>query len=604
MEEEYNVNKIAAEVIINLSTSMSEKCLKIFRKYCKDLINRAQIDIGTAYAEYLEFSYNNISKVKTILYRDSGKPLYSFYECVGVRQGSEIINTASVNYIFEKGNFILITGTGGTGKTIMLKHFFLNCINDTEYIPVLVNVRCVNDIDISGKNIIDIVYEEMKNYHFNLEKEYLEYSLYSGNYLFLFDGFDEISGERDAWMENEIIKLCKRYPDNHYIMTSRPSERFVGWNDFIELKAMELTKEQAMSMINKIDYDKNVKKEFYKSLQNGLYEKYKSFASNPLLLTIMLMTFENNAELPEKLNDFYEQAFLTLFSKHDAYKNMYRREIKSNLSYADYKKMFSCFCFLTYLKRRFELKEHEALMFIEKSKELSGIQKDIDARSYLDDLIHFVCMLIQDGWVLSFSHRSFQEYFAAVYISTLPDDDQKHLIDKMIENLDIEAENIIDFLYDQQPERFIKNIIYPNLLKWKKEIDVEGGYLEFIITKFSGLSCKKHLKEENSFLGLRIKDHTFSLLRDTMIGNNIIPKTVSDRDFNNIQEARNNIITFLSARKKRFVLFKELRDTEIWNDIIKYMDFWVNDLKCMMQYLDVYEKRRNNSIGKFDDFFA
>lgn len=601
MEEEYNVNKIAAEVIIKLSASMADKCLKISRKYCKDLINRAQIDIGTAYAEYLEFSYNNINKVKTILYRDSGKPLYSFYECVGVRQGSEIINTVSVNYIFEKGNFILITGTGGTGKTIMLKHFFLNCINDTEYIPVLVNVRCVNDVDVSGKNIIDIIYEEMKDYHFNLEKEYLEYSLYSGNYLFLFDGFDEISGERDTWMENEIIKLCKRYPDNHYIMTSRPSERFVGWNDFIELKAIPLTKEQAMSMINKIDYDINVKKEFYKALNNGLYVKYKSFASNPLLLTIMLMTFENNAELPEKLNDFYEQAFLTLFSKHDAYKNMYRREIKSNLSYADFKKMFSCFCFLTYLKRRFELKEHEALAFIESAKELSGIQKDIDARSYLDDLVHFVCMLIQDGWVLSYSHRSFQEYFAAVYISTLPDEDQKQLIEKMIHKINIQIDNIIYFLYDQQPERFIKNIMYPNLVKWKKEIE-EVGHLEFLITKFSGLSYSDR-NIGKAFLGIRLKDENYSLFRDMMQKINKFTENNGSTYITYTEGNRQNIIKYFQFRKVGFESFLNLKHTIIWEDVTKFMEYWVNDLKNMMKYLDEYEKKAYSNIGKFDNLF-
>lgn len=602
MEEEFNVNMIAANVITNLSTSMAKKCMDTFQKYCKDFKNRSEVDLGTAYEEYLEFSYNSINKVKTILYRDSGKPLYNFYECIGVKQENKIINTGSVKNIFEKSNFIIITGTGGTGKTIMLKHFFLNCIKDTDCIPVLVNVRCVNDIDISGINIIDIIYEEMKNYHFTLEKEYLEYSLHSGNYLFLLDGFDEINGQRDKWMENEIFKFCRRYPENHYIITSRPSERFVGWNDFMELKAMPLTKVQAMSMIRKIDYDKNVKEEFYKSLDKGLYERYKSFASNPLLLTIMLITFENNAELPEKLNDFYEQAFLTLFSKHDAYKNMYRREIKSNLSYADFKKMFSCFCFLTYLKRRFELKEHEALAFIESAKKLSGIQKDIDASCYLDDLVHFVCMLIQDGWVLSYSHRSFQEYFAAVYISTLPDEDQKQLIEKMMQEINIEVDNIIYFLYDQQPERFIKNIMYPNLVKWKKEIEKEGGYLEFLITKFSGISYSDH-NNGNVFIGVRLKDNNYSLLREMM--QNIQKYTGKNRstDITYTEENRKNIIKYFQVRGNRFELFINLKNTEIWEDITKYMEYWVNDLKNMMKYLDDYEKKVNNPIGKFDNYF-
>lgn len=600
MEQEFNMNKITAEVLVNLSTLMAEKSWKVLCHYCRDFKNKTEIDLGNAYLEYLNFSYENLNKVKTLLYKENGRPLYAFYECIGVSYESQVIAADNVNNICKIGNFIIITGTGGIGKTIMLKHFFLNCINSTTSIPVLVNVRYVNEMDVLGKSLIDLIYEEMVNYHFNLEKQYLEYSLESGNYLFLFDGFDEINESKGNWMEKEILKFCRRYPDNHYIMTSRPSERFVGWNNFIELKALPLSKNQAMSMIKKLDYDKNVKNKFQKALDNGLFDKYSSFASNPLLLTIMLITFENNAEIPDRLIDFYEQAFLTLFSKHDAHKDMYCREIKSGLSYADFKKVFSCFCFLTYLKRRFELKEYEALEFIEKSKVLANLQNDFDASVYLEDVINVVCMLIQEGCDLSFSHRSFQEYFTIVYISTLSDEDQVQLINRIVHNgRIIEVDNVINLLYDLQPERSIKNIVYPALLEWRREIEEVGSYEEFLLTKFDALSYRRD--DEKAHFGLSVKDYAYTSLQ------RFIRRVSNKRQYNSkkyeIEENVKIMEDYFKQRNINYLKITHLRKTKIWDNFCVFLKVWVTDIINMMEFLKEYEETISNPKGKFDEYF-
>ena len=152
-----------------------------------------------------------------------------------------------------------------------------------------------------------------------------------GRYIILFDGFDEVNREKIQKITTEITDLSNKYPQNRYIITSRPTDDFLGWNDYVEMQSMELSKEQALHLIEKIEFDENVKKIFYKELDETLYDKYQSFASNPLLLTIMLLTFDNRASIPDKLNDFYEQAFATLFNMHDATKEAYVRDIRSGL---------------------------------------------------------------------------------------------------------------------------------------------------------------------------------------------------------------------------------------------------------------------------------
>ena len=190
----------------------------------------------------------------------------------------------------EIGNKIIVTGTGGSGKSVMMKHFFLNILETTHYVPVLIELRGLNEYDEKGINLEEYIYEVMGTLKFKIERKYFEYSLETGCYVILLDGFDEVKNEISNSVTNQIVAMSKKYPENHYILSSRPLEEFMGWNQFEELHAMPLSKEQALSLINKIEYDQIIKDKFYKELDEYLYEKYETFASNPLLLTIMLLT--------------------------------------------------------------------------------------------------------------------------------------------------------------------------------------------------------------------------------------------------------------------------------------------------------------------------
>ena len=174
-------------------------------------------------------------------------------------------------------------------------------------------------------------------------------------------------------------------------------------------------------MINKIDFDKNIKAKFVGELEKNLFDKHKSFAENPLLLTIMLLTYESNAQIPENLNDFYERAFLALFSMHDATKEAYCRETKTGLSYENFKTIFSYICFKSYFEDVFEFTDVKLLNYINNAKEKFQDIMFIPV-DFQEDLVQHVCMLIKDGLVFRFSHRSFQEYFAALYTCKLTDD--------------------------------------------------------------------------------------------------------------------------------------------------------------------------------------
>ena len=140
------------------------------------------------------------------------------------------------------------------------------------------------------------------------------------------------------------------------------------------------------------------------------------------------MTFDERATIPDKLNDFYEQAFATLFNVHDGSKDCFRRNIKTSLGCEDFKQIFAYFCFKSYFNSDFRFTESSVRTYITQSKQKIDPLAIWTTDDYLDDLIHAVCMLVKDGLYYTFSHRSFQEYFAALYTTKLLDDVQRRLI--------------------------------------------------------------------------------------------------------------------------------------------------------------------------------
>lgn len=482
MDNNLDVNKISAEVITDLAKTTARTLYQKARDYVTDIQKKEEIDFGYAYENYLKYAKTTHEKMKTLLYRHAAKDIYSFYECVGLNRNEDIIDTADINNVLKIGNKIIVTGTGGSGKSVMMKHFFLNILETTHYVPVLIELRGLNEYDEKGINLEEYIYEVMGTLKFKIERKYFEYSLETGCYVILLDGFDEVKNEISNSVTNQIVAMSKKYPENHYILSSRPLEEFMGWNQFEELHAMPLSKEQALSLINKIEYDQIIKDKFYKELDEYLYEKYETFASNPLLLTIMLLTFESRASIPDKLNDFFEQAFTTLFHTHDATKGGYKRDIRSKLGYEDFKAVFSYFCFKSFFNSDYKFSENKTLEYIGAAKQKRIIDTYFNSMDYLKDLTNSVCMLIHEGLEFRFSHRSFQEYFAALYTVQLSDSQQKRFLKLWLQDNSYRStSNYLDMLYELQPLRFVKNIISPAIRELQEKFKKNNESEEWLI---------------------------------------------------------------------------------------------------------------------------
>ncbi len=132
------------------------------------------------------------------------------------------------------------------------------------------------------------------------------------------------------------------------------------------------------------------------------------------------------------------------------------------------------------------------------ARELTYVGFDTD--KYIYDLESSVCMIYRDGLYYQFAHRSFQEYFSAVFLKELPDEKMKQL-SKEVVHKDISRainDSVFGMLYDMTPQRFENNILLPLIEEIEKSVDNElyDHYLRKIVSSigFSFFSAKETLE--------------------------------------------------------------------------------------------------------------
>ena len=105
--------------------------------------------------------------------------------------------------------------------------------------------------------------------------------------------------------EQSLERFADRYTDNMFIISSRPSFGLSSFSRFTVLELQPFSKQQSLELVDKLEFrpdEPSIKENFKKQLDEKLWNTHQQFAENPLLLTIMLMTFEEFAEVPSKMH--------------------------------------------------------------------------------------------------------------------------------------------------------------------------------------------------------------------------------------------------------------------------------------------------------------
>ena len=476
-----------------------------------DISDEAEINSTDEEDNSLEFNENAVEtyldkirqkngSVRTLLNPYQLTPLYSIYVCNDVIRNVPVQgrfkNAYTVEYIHDAtakdlaacSNFVIIIGTGGIGKSMMIRHLLLDSIerySEDGIVPIFVMLK---DYDVNSASLFDYLYAKIHNFGTEISRAYLQSLLDAGKCLLLLDGLDEISTKYADAFEKKLEEFTDRFPENQYVISSRPHRTFSAYSRFTILRIRPFTKPQALALVDKLECsadDYSIKEEFREHLENRLYTTHRQFAENPLLLTIMYMTYELFRDVPSKMHLFYRNAYNALSQSHDALKGL-KRPSQTGLTADDFAEWFAEFCARTYYDEKYEFSELEFEDYfngLSMHKKHTGFH--IEAKAFRDDLCDNLCLMYYESGKYHFTHRSFQEYFCALYFSKQKDRTLEGIGD-FFDNLRSRnyGDKTFSMLYDMIPGKIEEYVFIPYLRKLFQECDSADGYWTFLETMF------------------------------------------------------------------------------------------------------------------------
>lgn len=383
------------------------------------------------FKSYTDWILSNYKNKKTLLYKQP-EPFDNFYVCNDLECSynniwdepevpSDTISEATTKKLLSYNYHMFLVGSAGVGKSMMMQHLLLDAASNYESygkLPIFLELKRYDDtVDIKEWAF------SMINAHCVLpDYDILDDMLRAGDFIFILDGMDEIKQQYKESFETKMTEFIDSFSDCQFIISTRENENLYPFTTFSIYTVLPFDLDKAVKLVRKLRFrpeDPEFKENFIGDIQSKLWASHRDFVSSPLLLTIMLMTYDRFSKIPEKIHEFYRKAYMTLAEEHDATKgSSIDRQMKTGLSAEDFLDYLAEFSARTYKDglydeyRKEDIKKIFEAMNIVKNKQPSFTYKD-----FIYDMEANLCLFFEEGDIIHWSHRSFQEYFCAYYLS-------------------------------------------------------------------------------------------------------------------------------------------------------------------------------------------
>ena len=419
-----------ADIISKVSSFLGDSVVSVLKDGGNTITEEVCQIANNRVLEYLCTEYAACSEVKTMLHRSSPVQLLKIYQPLflttvysreagrTIRLMSTEVPTKKVKDIFFKSNCVTIIGAAGSGKSTLIKYLFLDAVKSKFKIPIKIELRYLNNYQ--GDLLKYIQEEVLKFTEIAFTDRIINRMLHSGKFVFFFDGFDEISLDRKERIAYDIIRITKKYNSCNFVLTSRPYDNVEMLESFINYYVCDLNDDEIYSFVRRQFQKTNLElaERIIETICKEESKMYKSLLRNPLLLSMFILTYEYDSNIPQRYSEYYNQVFNTLFSVHDSLSKFgYQRERRAGLDKKGYVEVLERFSFKSYFEQGFVFSRLYFDQRIEKIR--ADLSMEFDTEKLFQDLVVSIGILIQDGIYITYPHRSLQEYFAALYISSL-----------------------------------------------------------------------------------------------------------------------------------------------------------------------------------------
>ncbi|EIA17022.1 NACHT domain-containing protein [Clostridium perfringens] len=401
------------------------------------LLDKDRVKVEENILDYLERSYKNNKYINTIVFKNQQKKLEDLYIPLKVvkyigkneKNNFELCIDKYDEKFIPLHNKVLLVDNAGMGKSTIMKFLYLSTIKENKGIPILIELRKLD----KNTSILDFIVKEINGIDTECNKKVIAELIRGGDFIFFFDGYDEITLENKDIITKNIQEFIDKAHNNKFIISSRDEDELTSFGDFQRFYIKALAKEEAYQLISKYDENGDLSKELIDNLENEENLKIlKEFLENPLMVSLLYKAFEYNKSIPYKKHIFYKQVYDALFEQHDLSKGGAYKHIKrSGLDIDDFHKILRCLAFTT-LSKGIEYSKEDLIKYIDFVKEKNS-EIEFKTSFFIWDIVHSIPLFIKDGLEYKWIHKSFQEYFAAAYICN----DSKKQSDKFLKKYQV-----------------------------------------------------------------------------------------------------------------------------------------------------------------------
>ena len=416
---------------------------------------------------------DNVRLVKTLWQIDKPVDVESFYcdSHVLVRRNRTAKQYRRrldrVSDLNSRDNFV-VQGIAGQGKSILLRHLFINEAQSPTRIPVFIELRRIQHTETLSHHIatfLDIL-------GLPTGQDLIRELLKSGKFIFFLDGFDEIPDHQVLSILNELEYLASISPSCQFIVTSRPRSPITLSPQFNVVVLDNLQRNEYQTLIRKLSDTKKYGDAIIARIK-GQQPAISELLCTPLLVTLLLISYKSYQTIPTQLSDFYESIFISLLQRHDGTKPAFTRSRRCSLNDNQYRQVFDAFCFESKRHNTTTLDYQQVYSSVEKAMSLLDLKQD--AESYIKDIKNITCLLLEESNQYRFIHSTVQEYYGASFVRSLPEGSAIKFYQACLDDRTaIRWNQELAFLGDIDPYRHARYFVIPMCSKnmgYQHELD-------------------------------------------------------------------------------------------------------------------------------------
>lgn len=240
----------------------------------------------------------------------------------------------------------VIVGDPGAGKTTLLKYLVLT-LADGKYpnLPDLpIHIELSAFVSSEEQDILDYGarrWEERYAFPQTEARNYMDATLRDGQVILLLDALDEtVVGEQPgladasyqkAW--DAIMHLATRYPEAYIVVAARKAgyQQHRPLHGFTIVEVMDFRRADIRQFVD--NWFRRTQGSMQVGSADDLIERLdrnpriQALAANPLLLSLIVLVYEAQLDLPDRRAELYRECIDVLLAKWDAKRNIRRRRI-------------------------------------------------------------------------------------------------------------------------------------------------------------------------------------------------------------------------------------------------------------------------------------